>query len=140
MDWDEEYAEECYALVKQLNLEDKIISFNSIIAAGENGTILHYEENNSDINSDDLLLMDVGTYTKQYASDITRTFPINGKFTERQKQIYNIVLEANEMIIAAVKPGLTLRGLNTMVIEFYEKKLAENIKAFMEGNPTNVVN
>lgn len=100
-------------------------AFPTIIGSGKNGTVLHYGENNQVAKDGSLVLCDLGAAYKNYSADITRTFPINGKFTERQKQIYNIVLEANEMIIAAVKPGLTLRGLNAMVIEFYEKKLAE---------------
>ncbi len=100
-------------------------AFPSIVGSGKNGTVLHYGENNQVAADGTLVLCDLGAAYKNYSADITRTFPVNGKFTERQKQIYNIVLEANEMIIAAVKPGLTLRGLNSMVIEFYEKKLAE---------------
>ncbi|MBQ3000911.1 MAG: aminopeptidase P N-terminal domain-containing protein [Bacilli bacterium] len=105
------------------NIEDKIISFNSIIAAGENGTILHYEENNSDINSDDLLLMDVGTYTKQYASDITRTFPVSGKFTKRQKEIYEIVLECNKKCIEYATDGMSWQELN----DYAKNILAEGL-------------
>ena len=100
-------------------------AFPTIIGSGKNGTVLHYGENNQVAKDGSLVLCDLGAAYKNYSADITRTFPVNGKFTERQKQIYNIVLEANEMVIAAVKPGLTLRGLNAMVVEFYEKKLAE---------------
>ncbi|MBQ8803595.1 MAG: aminopeptidase P N-terminal domain-containing protein [Tyzzerella sp.] len=100
-------------------------AFPTIVGSGKNGTVLHYGENNQIAEDNTLALCDLGAAYENYSADITRTFPVNGKFTERQKQIYNIVLEANEMIISAVKPGLTLRGLNNMVIEFYEKKLAE---------------
>lgn len=100
-------------------------AFPTIVGSGKNGTVLHYGENNQIAEDNTLVLCDLGAAYGNYSADITRTFPVNGKFTERQKQIYNIVLEANEMVISAVKPGLTLRGLNNMVIEFYEKKLAE---------------
>lgn len=100
-------------------------AFPSIVGSGKNATVLHYGENNQVAEDNTLVLCDLGAAYGWYSSDITRTFPVNGKFTDRQKQIYNIVLEANEMIIANAKPGLTLRGLNNMVIEFYEKKLAE---------------
>ncbi len=100
-------------------------AFPTIVGSGKNGTVLHYGENNQIAEDNTLALCDLGAAYGNYSADITRTFPVNGKFTERQKQIYNIVLEANELIIASVKPGLTLRGLNNMVIEFYEKKLAE---------------
>lgn len=105
------------------NIEDKIISFNSIIASGVNGTILHYEDNNSEIEKDDLLLMDVGTYTNQYASDITRTFPVSGKFTERQKEIYEIVLECNKKCIEHVTDGMSWLELN----DYAKNILAEGL-------------
>lgn len=100
-------------------------AFPTIVGSGKNGTVLHYGENNQIAEDNTLALCDLGAAYGNYSADITRTFPVNGKFTERQKQIYNIVLEANELIISSVKPGLTLRGLNNMVIEFYGKKLAE---------------
>lgn len=100
-------------------------AFPSIVGSGKNATVLHYNANNQIAEDNTLVLCDLGAAYGWYSSDITRTFPVNGKFTERQKQIYNIVLEANEMIITNAKPGLTLRGLNNMVIEFYKKKLAE---------------
>ena len=100
-------------------------AFPSIVGSGKNATVLHYNSNNQECKDNTLVLCDLGASYQYHNADITRTFPVNGKFTDRQKQIYNIVLEANEMIIAAVKPGLTLRGLNAMVIEFYEKKLGE---------------
>lgn len=100
-------------------------AFQTIIGSGKNATILHYSENNQIAEDNSLVLCDLGAAYEYYNADITRTFPVNGKFTERQKQIYNIVLEANELVISNVKPGLTLRKLNDMVIAFYEKKLLE---------------
>ena len=100
-------------------------AFPTIVGSGKNGTVLHYSKNNQIAEDNTLVLCDLGAAYGNYSADITRTFPVNGKFTERQKQIYNIVLEANEMIISAVKPGLTLRDLNDMVIAFYEEKLNE---------------
>ena len=58
-------------------------------------------------------------------ADITRTFPINGKFTKRQAEIYDIVLRGNKMIIDAIKPGMTLSQLNRMLVKFYQKELKE---------------
>ena len=100
-------------------------AFPTICGSGKNATILHYNSNDQVAEDNTLVLCDLGASFEYYNADITRTFPVNGKFTERQKQIYNVVLEANEMVINSVKPGLTLRGLNDLVIEFYEKKLAE---------------
>jgi len=100
-------------------------SFPSIVGSGKNATILHYGSNNQIMKDNSLVLCDLGAAYEYYNADITRTFPVNGKFTERQKQIYNIVLEGNEYIISQVKPGQTLRGLNNLLIKFYEEKLGE---------------
>lgn len=70
----------------------------------------------------DLLLLDCGASFGWYNADVTRTFPVNGKFTERQLEIYNIVLNANN-IISQVKPGLTTLHLNNLLIAFYQKEL-----------------
>ena len=104
--------------------EGKKISFTSIIASGKNATVLHYSENNSLIVDNSLLLMDVGCFTKNYSSDITRTFPVNGKFTERQKMVYEIVLDCNKKCIEYAKAGLTWQELN----EYARKILAEGCK------------
>lgn len=100
-------------------------AFPSIVGSGKNATILHYTSNNQVMKDDTLVLCDLGAAYEYYNADITRTFPVNGKFTERQKEIYNIVLEANQYVISQVRPGQTLRGLNRLLIKFYEKKLAE---------------
>ena len=92
--------------------EGKVLSFNDIIASGINGTVLHYDSNNSDIIPNSLLLMDVGSYTKHYSSDITRTFPVSGKFTERQKEVYEVVLDVNKKCIEYATAGMTWFELN----------------------------
>ena len=80
-------------------------SYPPIVASGENACILHYTENNKILNDGDLLLVDAGCEILGYASDITRTFPINGRFSEPQKQIYEIVLNAQKSAIACIMPG-----------------------------------
>ncbi len=80
-------------------------AYGSIVASGINGCTLHYVENNSILKSGDLLLIDAGCELENYAADITRTFPINGKFTSPQKDIYQIVLNAQKEAIKKVKPG-----------------------------------
>lgn len=92
--------------------EGKPNSFENIIASGKNATILHYDSNNSDIEENSLLLMDVGCYTNWYSSDISRTFPVSGKFTKKQKEIYEIVLEANKKCIEYAKAGITWLDIN----------------------------
>ncbi len=98
-------------------------AFNSIIAGGERATTLHYEENNCNVEDGQLVLIDLGSTAGNYCADISRTFPINGKFTERQKEIYNTVLEAQNIVIKNAKPGLTMGDLNKMVIDYYESRL-----------------
>jgi Xaa-Pro aminopeptidase len=80
-------------------------AYNSIVAAGENACILHYVENNQPLNDGELLLIDAGGELDGYAADITRTFPINGRFNKEQRQAYDWVLKANIEAIATVKPG-----------------------------------
>jgi Xaa-Pro aminopeptidase len=80
-------------------------AYTSIVAGGDNACILHYNENNQVLNDGDLLLIDAGCEFESYASDITRTFPVNGKFTPEQKAIYELVLDAQLAAIEQVKPG-----------------------------------
>ncbi len=93
-------------------------SFTTIAASGVNGTILHYEDNNQEAADGELILFDLGVEHNFYCSDITRTFPVNGKFSPRQKQIYQIVLDCNKKVIEFLKPGVTNLEFNN-----YAKKL-----------------
>lgn len=111
-----------FALMKQGVREH---AFPSIVASGVRGTILHYHENNQVVQDGELVMIDLGSAHEHYCADISRTFPVNGRFTERQKEIYNTVLAAQDLVIANAKPGLTFRDLNKMVIDFYESKLDE---------------
>lgn len=99
------------------------VAFESIVASGKNGTVLHYISNNNEMKDGEMVLMDMGANVNHYISDVTRTIPVNGKFDERQKEIYNIVLAGNEYIISIAKPGLTTTDLNRKLIEFYGEKL-----------------
>jgi len=87
-------------------------SFNPIVASGANATTLHYEENDQDAEDGSLVLCDMGALAGPYASDISRTFPVNGKFTSRQREIYELVLSVNKACIDYVKPGLMMSELN----------------------------
>lgn len=118
-----EYQLESYFDFELKNNGVKDFSFPSIIASGQNGTILHYEDNNCEIEDDSLVLCDVGAAWNYYHGDITRTFPINGKFTERQKQIYNVVLNAELETIKALRPGHTFISIN----EVTKKSLADGL-------------
>ena len=92
-------------------------SYTSIIGSGANATILHYIDNTGTLRDGDLLLIDAGAEYKGYASDITRTFPINGKFTQPQRDIYDLVLRAQMSCIDMVRPGVRLEDLKTHSIE-----------------------
>lgn len=111
-----------FDFVLKCNLCDH--SFPSIIAGGKNATILHYDSNDQIIKDGELVLCDLGASYQYLNADITRTFPVNGKFSPRQRQIYDIVLKGNKMIMDMVRPGLTLKQLNDELISFYEKELA----------------
>jgi Xaa-Pro aminopeptidase len=80
-------------------------AYTPIVAGGSNACVLHYIENNEVLKNGDLLLIDAGCETQGYASDITRTFPVNGRFSEAQKHIYSIVLEAQKKAIECLRPG-----------------------------------
>ncbi len=93
------------------------VAYNSIVGGGENATILHYVENNAELKDGDLLLIDAGCEYKGYASDITRTFPVNGKYTQPQKDIYEVVLETQKACIEATKTGTTIKERQDLSIE-----------------------
>lgn len=97
------------------------VSFPTIAGSGINGTMLHYETNQDTCKDGTLLLLDLGAKWKGYCADITRTYPVNGTFTERQKEVYNIVLAANRKVAAEAKPGMTTVELNNIC----KKVLAE---------------
>lgn len=88
-----------------LNYGASMPGFNSIVGSGKNSTILHYEKNNEKMKPGDLLLMDIGAEYDYYTADITRTIPVNGKFSKEQKEIYELILKAQKAAIAEMKPG-----------------------------------
>lgn len=98
-------------------------AFTTIAAAGKNAVILHYVEKDQKIKDGDLVLFDLGAQYKQYASDISRTYPANGKYTDRQKTIYNIVLKAHNEVIEMMKPGVHFAELNKKCSEVITEEL-----------------
>lgn len=96
-------------------------SFPTIAGSGKNGCMLHYETNRETCEDGSLLLLDLGVKYEGYCSDITRTYPVNGKFSERQRKVYEIVLKANKEVAAQAKPGMTTGELNNIC----KKVLAE---------------
>lgn len=95
----------------------RFAAYNSIVAGGENACILHYSENDAQLKDGDLVLIDAGAEFAMYAGDITRTFPVNGQFSEAQKAIYNIVLAAEKRAIELLVPGATIAAVNDVVIK-----------------------
>ncbi len=98
-------------------------AFTTIAASGRNATMLHYHDNNCIAKSGDLLLLDLGAEYGYYSSDVTRTIPIGGKFTDRQKELFTIVRDAMELSKDKMRPGVPLREAQQAVIEFYKKAL-----------------
>ena len=102
------YEYELDAEIKYVfNKNNMHFAYMSIVGSGNNACILHYIKNDSVLKNKDLVLIDAAAENNGYASDITRTFPVNGKFTKEQSQIYDIVLNAQEKAINFIKPGVT---------------------------------
>lgn len=103
---------EVYAAMAPVLLQHGCLrpAYPPILGAGRNSVTLHYTRNTAALEAGDLLLSDVGGEYGHYAADITRTIPVSGKFTERQREVYDLVLRAQQAVIAAVKPGMRLTG------------------------------
>lgn len=113
------------------------VAYPSIVASGNNACCLHYEENNSALEDGHLLLIDAGAEYQFYCSDITRTWPINGKFSQEQAQLYQVVLTAIDSAIAIVKPGLPWNEIHQTCIEQMAKGLLE--LGILSGNYEQVM-
>jgi Xaa-Pro aminopeptidase len=97
-------------------------AYAPIIAAGENNCVLHYGQNDQTCKEGQLVLLDVAAGYGQYMSDLTRTIPVNGQFTLRQKQVYNSVLHVFRQIVTAMKPGVLVRDLRKMTEQLIEQE------------------
>ncbi|MDU2673860.1 MAG: aminopeptidase P family protein [Clostridium sp.] len=107
-----EYQLESYFDFVCKNNGVKDLAFKTIAAAGKNAATLHYVSNDAELKDGDLIQFDLGAQYNFYNADISRAFPVNGKFTERQKAVYNAVLKVNEEIINDIKPGKTFKEIN----------------------------
>ncbi|RBW43660.1 Xaa-Pro aminopeptidase [Psychromonas sp. B3M02] len=101
------------------------VAYNSIVAGGNNACILHYTENDQVLQDGDLVLIDAGAEYQGYAGDITRTFPVNGRFSEEQATIYQLVLDCQLLALALVKPGISVLEINQQVVT----KMTEDLLA-----------
>ena len=99
-------------------------SYNTIVGGGENACILHYTENESELRDGDLVLIDAGCEYQSYAGDITRTFPVSGKFTPAQRAIYDIVLESLETALTLYRPGTSIAEVTAAVVRIMVTGLA----------------
>lgn len=108
-------------------------AYNFIVGTGRNSCVLHYNDNNAVVQDGDLVLIDAGCEYKYYASDITRTFPANGRFSEPQRAIYELVLAAQEAIIAEIKPGVAWNDLEIIC----DRVIAEGLVrlGLLQGDP-----
>jgi Xaa-Pro aminopeptidase len=100
-------------------------AYGTIVAGGDNANILHYTANSDTLKDNELLLIDAGSELGGYAADITRTFPVNGKFTTEQKVIYQLVLDAKNLAVNAIKPGACFAQLNKITNAFLTKGLVD---------------
>ncbi|MCW1873768.1 Xaa-Pro aminopeptidase [Erwinia sp. INIA-01] len=100
-------------------------SYNTIVGAGENGCILHYTENESQMREGQLVLIDAGCEYQGYAGDITRTFPVGGKFTAPQREIYDIVLASLYKALALYRPGTSIREVTAEVVSIMVSGLVD---------------
>jgi Xaa-Pro aminopeptidase len=112
-------------------------SYNSIVGAGANATVLHYINNDGDLRDGDLLLVDAGAEYKGYASDITRTFPINGRFSKAQREIYDLVLETQVSCVEMVRPGTTHDELKEHSVEMLTEGMVK--LGLLKGKPADLI-
>ena len=112
-----EYQLEAEILYHFMRNNARSPSYNSIVAAGKNACTLHYVQNNAVLQDGQLVLIDAGAEYGYYAGDITRTFPVNGRFTGAQKAVYEIVLEANKQAIAAIAPNVLWQEVSDVALK-----------------------
>jgi Xaa-Pro aminopeptidase len=112
-------------------------AYTSIVGAGSNATVLHYINNDGVLGKDELLLIDAGAEYKGYASDITRTFPINGRFSKPQREIYDLVLKGQMACVEMVRPGTTHDQLKQRSIEILTEGMVE--LGLLQGKPEELI-
>ncbi|MCX8601830.1 MULTISPECIES: Xaa-Pro aminopeptidase [unclassified Gilliamella] len=140
--------QKCQPLLYEYQLEAEILhefawhgarfpSYNTIVGSGNNGCILHYENNCDQLKNGDLVLIDAGCEYQYYAGDITRTFPINGEFSQAQRDIYDIVLAAQYHAIELFKPGTTILAVNELVVRIMVEGLVK--LGIMQGDVDSLI-
>jgi len=124
-------------ILYQFNKNGAGWAYSSIVGSGPNSCILHYTENNKTLEDGSLVLIDAGAEYQGYAADITRTFPVNGKYSEAQKEIYDLVLEAQDAAIAQVVPGNHWNDPHNAAVKVLTKGMVE--LGLLKGKPAQLI-
>ncbi len=138
-----EYEVEAELIHEFIRSRSRGFAFDPIIAGGSNACVLHYIDNNKALKDGDLLLLDFGAEYGNYNGDLSRTIPVNGKFTQRQKDVYNAVLNVQRFAKTLLKPGISIPSYHEEVCKFMTEELMKlnlltteevksNPKAFMK--------
>lgn len=120
---------EVHAAIEYVYTENGALnSYYPIVAGGKNATVLHYQQNNKELKGGDLVLIDAGAMFQNYCSDITRVYPVSGSFSDEQRELYEVVLEAQELAVKHMKPGMYLlnaqeqdASLHHIVVNFFKQ-------------------
>ncbi|CDZ76115.1 Xaa-Pro aminopeptidase [Legionella massiliensis] len=115
----------------------RAVAYDPIVGGGENACVLHYTANNQPLKKGDLLLIDAGGEYENYAADITRTFPVSGRFSEEQRAIYELVLKSQKAGIALIKPGLAWNEVQKTIVHILTAGLCE--LGLLQGNVTELI-
>lgn len=115
----------------------RLVAYNSIVASGDNGCILHYQENNAPLIAGDMVMIDAGCEIDCYASDISRSFPVSGVFSPEQKALYEIVLAANRAAIEQVAPGNTYQSIHDVAVRVITQGLVD--LGILEGDVDSLI-
>jgi Xaa-Pro aminopeptidase len=107
------------------------LSYSSIVGSGENGAVLHWDQNSRLLREGDLVVIDAAAEYGRYAADVTRTYPVSGKFTEEQAKVYRAVYQAQEDIFAAVRPGVSMADLQRVAEDSLRR--AGYLEKFIHG-------
>ncbi len=132
-----EYEIEAVLIQHFLTQGSHSAAYPSIVAGGANACVLHYRDNSSKLNDGEILLIDAGCEYEYYASDITRSFPVSGRFNAAQRDLYTIVLNAQETAIAHLKPGLRWEDYQTITL----RSVVEGLKdlKLCEGSVDSII-
>jgi Xaa-Pro aminopeptidase len=118
-------------------LDSERVGYGSIVAGGENAVILHYVENDQPLLDGDLLLIDAAAEYRHMTADITRTFPVNGRFSAPQRALYEVVLAAHQAVLATCRPGLPFSDMHALAVEVLAAGMVE--LGLLPGTPEEVV-